>query len=65
MLNAAELCKNLILQRFNVPQNITDPESIVQYLLNTGQVSQKELNNVVEIKNNPNLLQQILSGFRR
>lgn len=29
---------------FNVPQNINNPQDIVQYLANSGQVSQEKLN---------------------
>ena len=32
---------------YNIPQNYNDPGSIIQHLLNTGQVSQDQLNNVV------------------
>lgn len=32
---------------YNIPQNLNDPGSIIQHLLNTGQVSQDQLNNVV------------------
>lgn len=39
-----------IMQRkFNVPQNITnDPNAIIQYLMNTGQVSQQSYNAVMQ-----------------
>lgn len=32
---------------YNIPQNYNDPGSIIQHLLNTGQVSQDQLNQVV------------------
>ena len=64
MFNVAETCKNLIMQRFNVPQNVTNPQDIIQYLLNTGQVSQQQLNSAMEMKNNPNVLNDIL-GLKR
>lgn len=28
---------------FNVPENITDPQAIIQHLMNSGQVSQQQL----------------------
>lgn len=31
---------------FNVPQNINDPNAIIQYLMNTGQVTQDQYQNV-------------------
>lgn len=64
MFNVANMCKNLIMQRFNVPQNVTNPQDIVQYLLNTGQVSQDQLNKAMEMRNNPDVLNNIL-GLKR
>lgn len=37
----------------NVPQNINDPNDIIQHLLNTGQVTQDQVNKVMQMKNNP------------
>ena len=64
MFNVADTCKNLIMQRVNVPQNVTNPQDIIQYLLNTGQVSQQQLNSAMEMKNNPDILNNIL-GLKR
>jgi len=64
MFNVADICKNLIMQRFNVPQNVTNPQDIVQYLLNTGQVSQDQLNRAMQMRENPNVLNDIL-GLKR
>ncbi len=64
MFNVANICKNLIMQRFNVPQNVTNPQDIVQYLLNTGQVSQDQLNRAMQMRENPNVLNDIL-GLKR
>lgn len=35
-----------LLQRagFSVPQNITNPQDIIQHLMNSGQVSQSQIN---------------------
>ena len=30
---------------YNVPNNINDPNAIIQHLMNTGQVSQQQMNN--------------------
>ena len=46
-------------QRFNIPQNLNDPNQIVQHLLNTGQVTQSQVNAVMGMRNNP-LLKQLL-----
>lgn len=29
---------------FNVPNNVTDPQAIIQHLMNSGQVSQQQMN---------------------
>lgn len=42
----------LLSQRFNIPQgmDMSNPDGIIQHLLNTGQVSQSQIDNV---SNNP------------
>ena len=30
---------------YNVPENINDPNAIIQHLMNSGQISQQQLNN--------------------
>lgn len=30
---------------FNVPQNLNDPNAIIQHLMNTGQISQQQYQN--------------------
>lgn len=50
----------LLSRRFNIPQNIQNPQDIIQHLLNSGQISQEQLNNVMRMRNNP----QIQSLFR-
>lgn len=46
-------------QRFNIPQNMNDPNQILQHLLNTNQVSQDQVNRVMQMQNNPQI-QQLL-----
>ena len=36
----------VVSQRFNVPQNMNDPNQIIQHLLNTHQVTQEQVNNI-------------------
>ena len=38
-------------QRFNLPQNMSDPNAIIQHLLNTGQVSQQQVNMAMQMRN--------------
>lgn len=33
-----------ILQRYGIPQDCNTPESVAQYLLNSGKVSQQQIN---------------------
>lgn len=41
----------MLSRRFNIPQNINDPQQIVQHLLNSGQISQSQLNMFVSQAN--------------
>ena len=61
MINVAGLCKTLLMQRLNIPNsiNMNDPQGIVQYLLNSGQVNQNQVNQAMQMKNNPNILQSL------
>lgn len=47
-------------QRYNIPQNMNDPNQILQHLLNTNQVSQDQVNRVMAMKDNPQI-QQLLN----
>ena len=46
-------------QRYNIPQNMNDPNQILQHLLNTNQVSQGQVNRVMQMRNDPQI-QQLL-----
>lgn len=43
----------MLQQRYNIPANMNNPNDIIQYLLNTGQVSQAQVNNAMQMRNNP------------
>lgn len=49
----------VLSQKFDLPQNINDPQQIIQHLLNTGQVSQDQVNRAMQMRNNP-MIQQLL-----
>lgn len=49
----------MLNKRFNIPQNMNDPDQILQHLLNTNQISQAQVNRVMQMKNDPQL-QQLL-----
>jgi hypothetical protein len=44
-------------QRYNIPQSMTDPNQILQHLLNTNQVSQDQVNRVMQMRNDPRIQQ--------
>ena len=44
----------MLSQRFNIPQGMKSPQDIIQHLLNSGQITQNQLNmNVNQALNNP------------
>lgn len=44
----------LLSAKLNVPQEMmNDPQQIVQHLLNTGQISQQQVNSAMQMRNNP------------
>lgn len=45
----------MLMQRYKIPQGIdtTNPNAILQHLLNTGQVSQSQVNSLQGMRNNP------------
>ena len=49
----------LLSQRFNIPQDMNNPNDIIQHLLNTNQVSQAQVNNAMNMRNNP-IIQQLM-----
>lgn len=48
---------SLLMRRFNIPQNMNNPQDIVQHLLDSGQISQAQLNNAMRMKNDPRVQQ--------
>lgn len=51
----------MLTRRFNLPQNVNvnNPGDIIQHLLNTGQIQQSQLNQIMGMQNNP-IIQQLL-----
>lgn len=45
----------MLMQRYNIPQGIdtNNPNAILQHLLNTGQISQAQVNSLQGMRNNP------------
>ena len=40
-------------QRYSIPQDLNNPNDIIQHLINTNQVSQQQVNNLMRLRNNP------------
>lgn len=49
----------MLSTKYDIPQNMTDPNEILQHLLTTGQVSQDQVNKIMQMRNDPRL-QQII-----
>lgn len=49
----------MLMQRFNIPQNMNNPNEILQHLLNTGQITQDQVNQAMQLRNNP-IIQQMM-----
>lgn len=47
----------LMEARLNIPQGMNSPDQIIQHLLNTGQVSQDRVNQVMQMRNDPQIQQ--------
>ena len=43
----------MLSRKYNIPQNMNDPNQILQHLLNSGQVTQEQVNRVMQMKNDP------------
>lgn len=50
----------MLSKRFNIPQNVNSPQDIIQHLLNSGQVTQTQVNNVMNMRNNP-MIQRLMN----
>ena len=47
----------VLQRRFNLPTQMNNPQEIVQHLLNSGQVTQEQVNQAVRMKDDPSLRQ--------
>ena len=50
----------VLASRFNIPQGMNDPNEIIQHLLNSGQVSQAQVNQAMNMRSNP-MVQQLMN----
>jgi hypothetical protein len=47
----------MLSRKYNLPSNMNDPQQIVQHLLNTGQITQGQIDNAMRSINNPQIRQ--------
>lgn len=43
----------MLMQKYKIPQNMNNPQEIIQHLLNSGQVTQDQVNRAMQMRNNP------------
>jgi len=46
---------SVLAQKYNIPQGMNNPNDIIQHLLNSGQINQEQINNVMRMYNNPQI----------
>lgn len=49
----------MLARKYNLPNNLNDPNEIIQYLLNSGQITQQQVNQAMQMRNNP-AIQQLM-----
>lgn len=47
----------MLSRKYNIPQNLNNPDEVLQHLLNTGQVTQEQVNRVMQMRNDPQIRQ--------
>jgi len=45
----------MLTRKFNIPQGMNNPQDIIQHLLNTNQVTQAQVNSVMQMRNDPQI----------
>ena len=55
----------MLQRRYNIPSNIdtNNPNAIIQHLLDSGQISQAQINQVMQMRNSP--MMQMFTGGKR
>ena len=44
---------SILSQKYNVPQGMNNPQEIVKHLLDTNQITQQQLDQAMQMRNNP------------
>lgn len=42
---------SMLSRKYNIPQSLNNPQEIIQHLLNSGQISQDQVNNAMQMRN--------------
>lgn len=42
---------SFLSKKFNIPQNLNDPNQIIQHLIDTNQVSKEQVDQIMQMKN--------------
>lgn len=42
---------SFLTRKYNIPSGLNDAQAIIQHLLNSGQITQTQLNDVVKLRN--------------
>lgn len=45
--------KQMLAKKYNIPSELTDPNQIIQHLVDSKQVSQEQVDAVSQLKDNP------------
>ena len=40
----------MLAQKFNIPQNLNNPQEVINHLLNSGQISQGQIDQATQMK---------------
>ena len=51
---------SMLSKKFNIPQNVNSPNDIIQHLLNSGQVTQDQVNRAMQMRNHP-MIQKLMN----
>ena len=46
---------SMLSRKYNIPHGLHSPQDIVQHLLNSGQITQEQLNGAMNMRNDPSI----------
>ena len=56
--------REVLAEKFNIPVNVdvSNPDGVLQYLLNTGQISQNDVNKLMMLRNDPAFIKRLFNN---